>query len=149
MDKAGAQPRQACAASAVTPAGLQQWYRTGEPLSCTGPTATKSTPSGGGPGDALAHQDLPSVGAGGDPGGQVHRATEVVAALGDHRPGRHPDVRRRQAGRWELLHHAQRVHPLLARRLIPGLQVGLGTHGFRYGRQCGTPVRARNAARAD
>ena len=46
----------------------------------------------------LAHQDPTGAGMGGDPGGQVDGAAEVVAALDHHRPGRHPDMGRRQAG---------------------------------------------------
>jgi hypothetical protein len=37
--------------------------------------------------------------------GQVDGAAEVVATLDDHRPGGHPDMRRRQAGLRELRHH--------------------------------------------
>ena len=45
-------------------------------------------------GNALADQDLAWAGAGGDPGGQIDGAAEVVATLDDHRPGRHPDMSR-------------------------------------------------------
>ena len=49
-------------------------------------------------GHALADQHLARARVGGDPGGQLHGAAEVVPALDHHRPGRHPDMDRRQAG---------------------------------------------------
>jgi hypothetical protein len=52
----------------------------------------------GGLGHALADPDLARASVGGDLGGQVHGAAEVVAALDHYRPGRHPDVDRWQAG---------------------------------------------------
>jgi hypothetical protein len=61
-------------------------------------------------GDALADQDLAGA-ACGDPGGEVDGAVEVVAALGHHRAGRHPDMGRRQAGLGQLRHQLQgRAH---------------------------------------
>jgi len=75
--------------------GLQQPHRTGEPLEWQLPLLHEAHALGWDRlGHALADQHLPGAGVGGDPGGQVHGATEVVAALGDHRPGRHPHVDR-------------------------------------------------------
>jgi hypothetical protein len=78
------------------------------PASCTSPSSTKVTPGRRPLDHGLAHQDPTGAGIGGDPSGQIHGAAEVVAALDHHRPGRDPDVHRRQPGRRELLHHPKR-----------------------------------------
>ena len=90
-------------------ARLASRTRTGaeKPLSSRSPSAVKRTPS---PSTAAAtgsgDQDLPGLGAGGDPGGQVDGAAGN-AALDDHRPGGHADVGRGEAGLGDLADHGQ------------------------------------------
>ena len=69
------------------------------PFSSTGPISVKVTlDPRGGIDDLLADEDLTRPGVLGDPRGEVHRSSVVVALLEQDRPGVQPNVSGRQAG---------------------------------------------------